>query len=49
LVIENIPQWSCPHCGEPYFTAQTVHEIERINVLRKSLAVTKNMSVAEFE
>jgi hypothetical protein len=49
LVIENIPLWSCPRCGESYFTAQTMHDIERIKVLRKSLAITKNVSVAEFE
>ena len=30
LVIENIPMVSCPHCRESYFTAETLHEIERI-------------------
>ena len=25
--------WSCPHCGESYFTAQTMHELERIKAL----------------
>ena len=49
LVIENIPLWSCPNCGESYFTAQTLHEIERIKALRKSIAVRKNVSVAAFE
>jgi hypothetical protein len=33
--------WSCPHCGESYFTAQTMHEIERIKALRKSVAVAR--------
>ena len=32
LVIENIPVISCPHCGESYMTAETLHEIERITV-----------------
>ena len=40
--------WSCPHCGESYFTAQTMHELERIKALRKSVAVRKPVSVAEF-
>ncbi len=30
FVIENVPVVSCPHCGESYLTAQTLHEIERI-------------------
>jgi YgiT-type zinc finger domain-containing protein len=49
LVIENIPMWSCPSCGESYFTAQTMHEIERIKALRKSVAKSRSVSVAAFE
>ncbi len=41
--------WSCPHCEEFYFTAQTMHEIERIKTLRKSVAVSRQVAVAEFE
>ena len=48
LVIENIPLWTCPHCGESYFSAETMHEIERIKTLRKSVAVDRVVSVAEF-
>ena len=48
LVIENIPLCSCPHCGESYFTAQTMHEIERIKTLRKSVAIDRPVPVAEF-
>ncbi|MFH0343896.1 MAG: type II toxin-antitoxin system MqsA family antitoxin [Chromatiales bacterium] len=48
LVIESIPMWSCPHCGESYFTAQTMHEIERIKTLRKSVAVARHVPVAVF-
>lgn len=40
--------WSCPHCGEPYFTAQTMHEIERIKTLRKSVAIARHVPVADF-
>ncbi|MBI4189862.1 MAG: YgiT-type zinc finger protein [Betaproteobacteria bacterium] len=48
LVVEGIPMWSCARCGESYFTAQTMHELERIKALRKSVAVRKPVSVAEF-
>ena len=48
LVIEGIPIWSCPRCGESYFTAQTMHEIERIKILRKSVAVARHVPVAVF-
>jgi YgiT-type zinc finger domain-containing protein len=48
MLIERIPQVSCPHCGESYFTAQTMHEIERIKRLRKSLAVKTTVPIATF-
>lgn len=48
LVIENIPVVSCPHCGESYLTAQTLHEIERIKLNRQSLAVERPVEVASF-
>ena len=49
LVIENIPMWLCPSCGESYFSAQTLHEIERIKTLRKSVAIQRSVPVATFE
>jgi YgiT-type zinc finger domain-containing protein len=48
LVIENVPVVSCPHCGESYLTAQTLHEIERIKAERQSLAEKRTVAVAEF-
>jgi YgiT-type zinc finger domain-containing protein len=48
LVIENIPIVSCPHCGESYLTAETLHEIERIKLHRKSFAVERPVEVASF-
>jgi YgiT-type zinc finger domain-containing protein len=48
LVVESIPMWSCPSCGESYFSAQTLHEIERIKALRKSVAVKRSVPVAAF-
>jgi YgiT-type zinc finger domain-containing protein len=48
LVIENVPVVSCPHCGESYLTAETLHEIERIKLHRQQLGVTRPVAVAEF-
>jgi len=48
LVIENIPVVSCPHCGESYLTAETLHEIEQLKLHRKSLAVERPVEVVNF-
>jgi YgiT-type zinc finger domain-containing protein len=48
LVIENVPIISCPHCGESYLTAETLHELERIKLHRKSFAAKRSVSVATF-
>jgi YgiT-type zinc finger domain-containing protein len=48
FVIENIPLVSCPHCGESYFTADTLHEIERIKMHRSAVAKKHTVEVAEF-
>ena len=48
LVIEGIPLISCSNCGESYFTAETLHEIERIKLHREGFAATRRVSVARF-
>lgn len=48
LVIEGVPVISCPHCGESYLTADTLHELERIKHDRKKLAATRQVAVANF-
>lgn len=48
LVIENVPVISCPHCGESFLTAETMHEIERIKLHRGSFAVERPVKVASF-
>ncbi|MGD8627179.1 MAG: type II toxin-antitoxin system MqsA family antitoxin [Anaerolineae bacterium] len=48
LVIENVPIVSCPHCGESYLTAETLHEIERIKLHRQSFAEERPVPVAAF-
>ncbi len=48
LVIEKVPVISCPHCGESYLTAETLHEIERIKLQREFFAVERPVPVAEY-
>ena len=48
LVIEKVPVVSCPHCGESYLAAETLHEIERIKLHRQSFAQERPVSVAVF-
>lgn len=48
LVIENLPVVSCPHCGESYFTAVTLHEIERIRLHRQAFAQERPVPVASY-
>jgi YgiT-type zinc finger domain-containing protein len=48
FVIENVPVVSCPHCGESYLDAETLHEIERIRLHKRSLAVRRSISVVDF-
>ncbi len=48
LVIENVPVVTCPHCGESYLEAETLHEIERIKLHKKSFAVKRTVPVADF-
>jgi len=48
LVIENIPVVTCPHCGESYLEAETLHEIERIKLHKRKFAVIREVPVAKF-
>ncbi len=48
LVIRNIPVIKCPSCGEAYFTADTLHEIERMKRHRDSLSAERAVAVADF-
>lgn len=48
LVVENVPVIACPHCGESYMTAETLHEIERIKTHRRSLATKRSVATVSF-
>jgi YgiT-type zinc finger domain-containing protein len=48
LIIENLPIISCPHCGESYMSAETLHKIEQIKLNRKNLAVARFIDVVSL-
>lgn len=48
FVIENVPVVTCPHCGESYLEAETLHEIERIKLHKRNLTVKRSVPVAVF-
>jgi len=46
FVVENVPVVSCPHCGESYLEARTLHELERIKLHRKNIGIRRSVNVA---
>lgn len=48
FVIENIPLISCSQCGESYFTAETLHQIETIKKQKNKFSVTRPIPVASL-
>ena len=48
LVIQNVPMVDCPHCGERYFTAETLHEVEHLKRQRRALAVARPVAVLSY-
>jgi YgiT-type zinc finger domain-containing protein len=48
LVVENVPIVVCSHCGESYLTAETLHEIQRLKLHRKSLATKRAVEAVSF-
>ena len=48
LLVRNVPVIACPSCGETYMTADTLHEVERLKLHRRSLAETRPVEVVEF-
>ena len=48
FLIRDVPVVSCPHCGESYLTAETLHEIERIKLHRHQFAVEQTVPVAQY-
>jgi len=49
FLIEGVPVVRCFNCGESYFTAATLKELERIRKDWRKLAVAKRVPVAKFK
>ena len=48
FLVRNIPTLRCPHCGESFLTAATLHELERIKTHPGKLAEKRKIAVVEF-
>ena len=48
FLIEDVPVVSCSNCGESYLTADTLHELERLKLHRKSLAVERSIEIVQY-
>jgi len=48
LVIEGVPMVVCPHCGQNYFTADTLHEVERLRLHKKSIGAPRVAPVIRY-
>ena len=44
----TVPFVSCPHCGESYLTAETLHHIEQIKQKQQQVAVERPVAVASY-
>ncbi len=48
FVIDNIPLIVCPHCGESYFSADTLQELERLKLHHNNVETKRQAPVVEF-
>ena len=48
LVIEDVPMVVCPHCGQSYFTADTLHELERLRLHKENMGVQRTAPVIKY-
>lgn len=48
VVIDAIPLCVCPHCGESYFTASTLQEVERLRMHRAGLTARSMAPVLSY-
>jgi YgiT-type zinc finger domain-containing protein len=48
FVIDNVPIVVCPHCGQSYMTADTMREVERIKLHKRSMKTQRLAPVVNF-
>ena len=48
IVVDGIPMIICPRCGESYFTANTLQELERLKLHRENIKVNRQAPVLNY-
>ena len=48
VVVEGIPEYSCPHCHEHYIMASTLHELDHLKAHFRSLPKLRRVPVVSF-
>ncbi len=48
VVIDGIPLQVCPHCGESYFAAATLQEVERLRMHREGITAQSMAPVLSY-
>lgn len=48
VVIDQIPIVVCPSCGASYMTAETLHEVERLKLHKRSLKTRRLAPVISY-
>ena len=48
VVIDRIPVVVCPNCGETYMTADTMHEVQRLKLHRRSVKALRLVPVISY-
>jgi YgiT-type zinc finger domain-containing protein len=48
-VIEGVPAVHCPHCGETYYTAETLHELERLKLHGDAVSEKRQIPVISYK
>ena len=48
VVIDHIPVVVCPNCGESYMTADTMHEVQRLMLHKRSVKALRLAPVISY-
>lgn len=48
LVIEGVPMVFCSLCGQSYFTADALHELERLRLHKEKMGVQRVAPVIKY-
>jgi len=48
VVIAKVPIVVCPNCGESYITAETMHQVERLKLHKRSMKTQRLAPVINY-